>query len=123
MRFFLLVLLTIIFPFGKQKDSSWIRINLLGYQPNGIKVAVWCSKDQTAIKDFQLVDSSTGKIAFQKSAGNAFGAYGPFTQTYRLNFSAFKKPGTYYLKAGDAVSPFFKIGNEVYKGAADFCLR
>ena len=28
----------------------------------------------------------------------------------------------YYLKAGKAISPVFKINKEVYKGAADFCL-
>ncbi|MGB5028854.1 MAG: glycoside hydrolase family 9 protein, partial [Chitinophagaceae bacterium] len=56
-------------------------------------------------------------------AGKAFGAYGPFKQTYRLNFSHFKKPGRYYLLAGNVKSPEFEIGDDVYKGAADFCLR
>ncbi len=40
-----------------------------------------------------------------------------------LNFSAFTKPGRYIIKAGPATSPEFTIGNNVYKGAADFCLR
>ncbi|MGZ5221597.1 MAG: glycoside hydrolase family 9 protein, partial [Chitinophagaceae bacterium] len=31
--------------------------------------------------------------------------------------------GKYYLQAGGAKSPVFEIGDEVYKGAADFCLR
>ena len=52
-----------------------------------------------------------------------FGIYGPFKQTYRLNFSSFTKPGRYYLQAGSAKSPEFIIGDDVYKGAADFCLR
>ncbi|HVG40153.1 MAG TPA: glycoside hydrolase family 9 protein, partial [Chitinophagaceae bacterium] len=72
---------------------------------------------------FQLIDSATGKAVFTNNAGKAFGAYGPFTQTYRLNFSAFKKEGTYYLKSGTATSPAFKISAAVYNGAADFCLR
>src|SRR5690606_29655744 len=38
------------------------------------------------------------------------------------NFSEFTKPGVYYLKSGNAVSPAFKINTDVYKGAADFCL-
>ena len=33
------------------------------------------------------------RLLYQARAGKAFGAYGPFTQTYRLNFSSFKKPG------------------------------
>src|SRR5206468_11168407 len=44
-------------------------------------------------------------------------------QSYRLNFTAFHKPGKYFLKAGTATSPSFVIGQQVYKGAADFCLR
>jgi peptidoglycan/xylan/chitin deacetylase (PgdA/CDA1 family) len=88
-----------------------------------VKVAVWCSKDSTAIKTFQLVDAATKKFVFTASAGKNFGAYGPFKQTYRLNFSSFKKPGRYYLQAGGVKSPEFEIGIDVYKGTADFCLR
>src|SRR6478735_9061041 len=104
-------------------EPSWIRINLLGYKPSNTKVAIWCSKENAEIKSFQLVDSSSGKVVFTASAGKPFGAYGPFSQTYRLNFSSFKKPGTYYLQAGEAKSPAFEIGNNVYTGTADFCLR
>ncbi|MFL5809704.1 MAG: glycoside hydrolase family 9 protein [Flavisolibacter sp.] len=104
-------------------ESDWIRINRLGYQPNGVKVAVWCSKEDIVLKTFMLIDSATDKVMFKGSAGKAFGAYGPFTQTYRLNFSSFKKPGTYYLQAGETVSPVFKIDAKVYDGTADFCLR
>ena len=105
------------------QTTSWIRINQLGYQPQSTKVAVWCSKGTESITSFQLIDSTTQKVAFTAKASQPFGAYGPFQQTYRLNFSAYKTPGTYYLKAGNATSPAFKISADVYKGAADFCLR
>jgi endoglucanase len=107
----------------KDPVQAWIRINYLGYKPNGIKVAVWCSKENQTIKTFQLVDAISNKIVFTGNAGKAFGAYGPFVQTYRLNFSSFKKQGKYYLKAGAVQSPEFTIGEDVYDGAADFCLR
>jgi len=84
---------------------------------------VFCSKDNEEIHTFQLVNVSTGKIVFSSKAGKAFGFYGPFTQTYRFNFSSFNKPGDYFLQAGQTKSPEFEIGNDVYKGAADFCLR
>ena len=103
--------------------TSWIRINQLGYTPKGIKVAVFCSKENIAVKTFQLVDALTHKIVFSSSPGKAFGAYGPFTQTYRLNFSLFNKQGHYYLQTANARSAEFEIGNDVYKGTADFCLR
>ena len=108
---------------GKQDTQSWIRINQLGYLPNGIKIAVWCSKEQLAIKNWQLIDEATGKTVASGEAGKAYGAYGPFAQSHRLDFSMFKKPGRYFLRAGNAISPVFTIGEDVYKGAADFCLR
>lgn len=124
MRRCILLLLIPVFAFqGKEKLQSWIRINQLGYTPVGIKVAVYCGKESIIIKTFQLVDAATKKVVYSGSAGKAYGSYGPFTQTYRLNFSLFKKPGRYYLQAGAEVSPAFEIGNAVYKGSADFCLR
>jgi len=117
------VFFLLAFTTKESVTRSWIRINLLGYQPNGVKVAVWGSKDSMQVKIFQLVDAATKKSVLSASTGKAFGSYGPFKQTYRLDFSSFKKPGRYYLQAGGAKSPEFEIGNDVYKGAADFCLR
>jgi len=124
MRKWVIILLLPILSFEKKEEpQSWIRINQLGYTPDGVKVAVWCSKGRTEISNWQLIDAKTKKIAASGKVGNSFGEYGPFQQTYRLNFSSFKKPGRYYLQAGGAKSPEFEIGNDVYKGAADFCLR
>ena len=107
----------------RPESNAWIRINLLGYKPKGSKVAVWCSKEDKTLTSFQLVDARSGKIVFQAKAGKPFGAWGPFTQAYRLNFSSFHENGNYYLQAGDVRSPEFRISDTVYKGAADFCLR
>lgn len=106
-----------------QNDSAVIRINLLGYTPNSIKVAVWGSKQDRAIKEFYLADAKTKKLVFKKTAGKAFGSYGPFLQTQRLSFSEFTRPGSYYIVAGKTISPVFKIDDDVYKGTADFCLQ
>jgi hypothetical protein len=106
-----------------ETETAWIRINQLGYLPNGTKVAVWCSKGEKGISNWELVDASSNKVVFKAAAGKRFGAYGPFRQTHRLNFSTYKKPGTYYLKSGATKSPTFKIADDVYKGSADFCLR
>jgi len=117
----LLVLLMV--SFQAKETLQWIRINQLGYLPGGVKVAVWCSKEHEPVTTFKLIDSATGKKVFTGGAGKSFGNYGPFINTYRLNFSSFTKTGTYYLKAGNASSPAFKINGDVYKGAADFCLQ
>ncbi|NTS42462.1 glycoside hydrolase family 9 protein [Flavisolibacter sp. BT320] len=108
---------------SKEEPQAWIRINQLGYKPAGTKVAVWGAKTAAPQQSFQLVDAATNKVVFNGKAGKAFGAYGPFAQTYRLNFSAFTGRGKYKLVAGGAESPVFPIAENVYDGAADFCLR
>lgn len=116
-------LLFFIFPFSTIAQPEWIRINQLGYKPQSIKVAVWCSKSTDKISDFQVIEKVTGKIVYRSSAGKSFGAYGPFTNSYRLKFSNFKARGIYFIKAGKALSPEFRIDDNVYDGSADFCLR
>ena len=125
MKIWVSVTVIILFAFTtKQPETnSWIRINQLGYQPGGVKVAVWCSKQELVISNWELVEAASKKAVYSSKPGKAFGAYGPFKQTYRLNFSSFKKPGRYFLQAGGVKSPEFEIGEDVYKGAADFCLR
>lgn len=122
-KFTVTAIILFAFTSAQEEAKSWIRINQLGYQPNGIKVAVWCSKEKKNIRKWELVDVVSNKTVTAGSAGKSFGAYGPFVQTYRLDFSAFKKPGQYYLRAGGTTSPVFEIGDNVYKGTADFCLR
>jgi hypothetical protein len=123
--FIFLLLLFICYSFKERKlqQDAWIRINQLGYTPKGVKVAVWCSKGKLIMDDWQLIDVASQEVVLNGKAGKAFGEYGPFKQTYRLNFSSFTKPGRYYLQAGETKSPEFTIGEDVYKGAADFCLR
>jgi len=97
-----------LFPFQKADiPDSWIRINQLGYTPKSSKVAVWGSKSTTSIDSFKLIHAVSGRIVFSNKAGKPYGAYGPFTQTYRLDFSAYTKSGHYYLQAGTATSPEF----------------
>ncbi len=123
---FFLVLISFFFlqaSTRQKKEQAWIRINLLGYQPSGSKVAVWCSKDQSSAGQFELVDAETGKTVFKAAAGKEFGTYGPFSKTCRLDFSSFKKTGRYFLRVHETTSPIFALNEKVYDGAADFCLR
>ncbi|HVS98184.1 MAG TPA: glycoside hydrolase family 9 protein [Puia sp.] len=108
--------------YGRQ-PVAWIRIDQLGYSPSSIKVAVLASKSPITTRTFELIDSATGRIVFTGHASRSFGAYGPFADTRRLDFSTYKTPGSYFLKAGPVTSPVFPIGKHVYDGAADFCLR
>ncbi len=126
-----IILLFPLFSFGQKSELGWIRINQLGYAPNGIKVAVYGSKsidslvstNQYLPAGFELLDALSGRVVYEGELGKDFGHYGPFKETYRLNFTSFRKPGQYYLKVRGIKSPQFTIGDDVYKGTADFCLR
>jgi hypothetical protein len=103
--------------------QSWIRINQLGYRSGSPKVAVWCSMHDETINKFEVVDAKSGKVVFSGKAGKAYGSYGPFQQSFRLDFSGFKKPGKFKVRAGNTSSPEFSINENVYDNTADFCLR
>lgn len=120
---YLLFLLCIAAGSHAQAPAAWIRINQLGYLPGGVKVAVWGGKGIAQPRTFQLVSAATGKVVFTGSTGTPFGAYGPFDQTCRLDFSAYSSPGKYYLKTDRITSPAFRIGDNVYAGTPGFLLR
>jgi len=48
---------------------------------------------------------------------------GPFATCYRLPFTKYVKPGTYMIAAGRAISPDFRIGDNVCDKTADFLLN
>ncbi len=102
--------------------NSWVRINLLGYQPKSVKVAIWANKTNQVPDKFELIDQN-GKVVYTSSNIKSFGAYGPFTATARLNFSDFKTPGKYFIRIGEIKSPTVIIDDEVYRHTADFALR
>ena len=122
-KFLCFLILLVLLSSYHTATTSWIRINLLGYKPSGLKIAVWGSKVNSTLETFELVDAKTNKVVFQAEAGKGYGAYGPFIQTYRLDFSSFKKTGTYFLRTTQTLSPVFSIDDDVYKGTADFSLQ
>ena len=118
-------LLTVIFALVALpgKAGEWIRINQLGYLPQSVKVAVFMSEEGTNVENYSLIDAFTGKVVRTFNTTKATGKMGGMKSTYRLNFSDFTEPGTYYLKAGKAVSPRFPINAQVYNGTADYLLH
>lgn len=105
------------------QDSSWVRVNLLGYLPGSTKVAVYGSLMQTTIGTFKLIDAESKRVVFEGRPEPDGGNYGPFRTTHRLNFSAFTHSGDFFIEAGRARSPVFTISRKAYEGAASFCLR
>ena len=99
-----------------------IRVNQVGYLPDAPKVAVVCALAPRAVATFEVVDG-TGRRVYGPKTATASGAYGPCAETYRLDFSALRTPGTYRLRAGDLTSPDVKIDATVWNGLADMPLR
>lgn len=108
---------------SENSEIAVIRINQLGYLPGSIKVAVYGTKTNTAIDIFSLYDALTNKVVFSSNKPESKGSYGPFESTYRLNFSDFNTPGTYFVEANGVKSPAFRIDDGVYDNTADFLLK
>jgi endoglucanase len=104
-----------------------IRYNQLGYTCSSPKVLVLGSKQPGfRLQHYKLVDRASGKTLLQNARATEkdFGAYGPFVHSYRISISNFSRPGIYQLIVNDSiVSGIIRIGDDVYKGSADFCLR
>src|SRR5688572_15510031 len=110
MRILFLLIFILLIPFpgaGQSTSKAWIRINQLGYSQENIKVAVLVSKEKNRIPKFELINAKTAKPVLAGEVGRDFGAYGPFVSSHRLDFSAYKTTGTYYLRVGDVKSPEF----------------
>lgn len=122
MKAYILVLMLFLFSIVALA-SSQIRINQLGYLPNSIKIAVFISDEKEEILSFQLFETLSGKMVFEGRTESADAFIWGKQTAYRLNFSAFQRNGGYFLKMGNAVSPTFRIGSEVYQGTADFVLN
>lgn len=82
-----------------------------GYTAGAQKSAI--ASDLTA-HEFSLIDQETGQVVFTKpieAANTPLGKY----QT--LDFSEFRQPGTYVIKAGDALSRPFRIGDDAWQSS------
>lgn len=101
--------------------ASYIRVNQVGYLPEGRKVAVVCSLEPRELGEFTVVDES-GRRVFGPERARAEGAFGPCAATHRLDFSALREEGTYRIVADGITSPAVRVSRSAYAGAADTLL-
>ena len=106
-----------------REKAEWIRINQLGYRNEDIKVAVLLSSKTLKLKSFKIIDAQTGKVEMISENLKQTEPLKPFISCYRLQFTNLKKNGIYRIIAGKAVSPDFRIDDDVYDGTADFLLN
>lgn len=105
------------------EQKSWIRINQLGYLPGSIKVAVFISTDHTVNADFKVKEVQTGKTVFEGLGMVRNAKRWGMQKIFRLNFTAIRTPGEYYIECGNSRSSVIRINKDVYKGSADFILQ
>ncbi len=107
---------------GEVTDSvSFIRVNQVGYLPEGPKTAVVCSLEPRSFHTFAVVDERGSTVT--RGAAAQGGAFGPCASTHRLDFGSFRLPGRYRVVLGDLSSPTFRISEGVYAGGADTLLH
>jgi endoglucanase len=118
----LIPLFVLALPHAVPAQTS-IRINQLGYTPRSLKYAVLAS--ETAIeapRRFFVCDALTDSILWESGEIRPCGPWGPFQETWRLDFTRFEEEGGVFIRAGSARSPLFRINSDVYDGASDFLL-
>lgn len=119
-----LTLLTLLSVFLINVNADvWIRINQMGYLPNSVKVAVVLSDELVALAGFEVCNAITGKVVFSGTARAADAGRWGMKTAARLDFSALKTPGGYYIQAAGKKSPVFRVASDVYAGTADFILK
>lgn len=103
--------------------QQWIRVNQVGYLPDDKKVAVFISTEESVGGVFLVHDAATNKPLFSAFAQRSEDAakWG-MTSAFRLDFSALKKEGGYYITFNNAKSPIFKVSADAYEGLADYLL-
>lgn len=107
----------------RKEENKWIRINQIGYKTGDVKVAVFIATGDVNIKSFRIIEINSGKSVLQKEIISKSESLPPFNSCYRLDFTELKERGNYRIEAGKALSPDFRIGDDVYNGTADFLLN
>lgn len=103
-------------------NDIFIRANQVGYGARDVKIAMAFSAEPLPAS-FTLYDARTEIPVFQQSAVPAsYRAWGIFTNHVELNFSAFERPGRYYVQIRGFRSPEFVIG-QPYRDLPDQLLE
>jgi endoglucanase len=98
-----------------------VRVNQLGYLPEGVKVAVVCSLQPDTVRRFVVTDTN-GRIVLGPRRAEPAGPFAGCESTARLDFTSLRRPGRYRVVADGTPSRIFRIGRDVYAGAADTLL-
>ena len=88
--------------------STYIRVNQIGYEPNGSKIAIVFSNE--ALPDqYTVKDSTTDETVFTARVTPTTGKWGGFRHHAELNFSSLARQGRFFILIGTIRSPSFSI--------------
>ncbi|HPD18433.1 MAG TPA: glycoside hydrolase family 9 protein, partial [Candidatus Goldiibacteriota bacterium] len=115
---FLTFSLTLI-PIIKSADSD-IRINSIGFIPNGVK-GFTCARSAST---FEVRNASTGSTVYTGNLGSAINATDSGETVYKGDFSSFTTAGTYYVNVpGIGRSVNFIISDDVFNNPFIVAMR
>ncbi|MBI2614936.1 MAG: glycoside hydrolase family 9 protein, partial [Gemmatimonadetes bacterium] len=106
----------------RPEAASRIRVNQLGYLPEGGKVAVVCSIEPRAFRKFVVVDERGRRVLGPLPAEPAE-PFAACTSVHRLDFSALRREGRYRIVLEGVTSPWVRVDRVAYTGTADTLLR
>lgn len=88
--------------------NTYVRINQLGFEPTGSKIAVAFSSELLP-DHFEIRVAKTSKVVFNGKVKQVSGRWGEFDHHVELNFSSFTRQGQFFVEIGSAKSPIFSI--------------
>ncbi|MDF2986598.1 MAG: glycoside hydrolase, partial [Eubacterium sp.] len=97
-------------------STGWVcKNNTISYSTTGY----WVSGKKTAVAsvdagEFQLIEEKTSEVVFSARIKKITNDKGGFSI---LDFSEFKQPGRYSLRAGEAITGSFEIGHRIMEEA------
>lgn len=104
--------------------GAWVRVNQAGYMPDALKCAVMIATEDAPLPDeFAVCRADNNEVVHRGATASADASRWQLKQAARLDFSAVRSDGEYYVRCGETTSTQFRIGSDVYAGAADFLLN
>ncbi len=94
------------------QTDLFIRINQLGFEFNGTKIAIAFS-DQTLPQRFEIKDSTTHSTVFTGDSLPVKGSWGQHSNYSELNFTTFTREGRFYIQLGSSKSQHFTIRRNI----------
>ena len=97
-KYLYLIPLSFFLSLTVYSQSSWLRVNQIGYLENDVKIAVWISKENKPITKFEIVDVNSQKWFTQKLTSNKPEKFGHSIHQHDCIFPNSKLPAAILYK-------------------------